>query len=150
MYTHTRTTFARYPYIPVQTSADAFRALYLAHAAEPPRFRVHDLDRHVLAIDLRRFHPDDLEAAFADLNLSFSFAVLEEQLADLLAELRATVDDDPSQRPLADHELPPLSPYHEASRERGPRCLQRQQRCPGWGGRGEHGCRPGCPRPTFE
>ena len=113
MYTHTRTTFARHPYIPVQTSADAFRALYLAHASEPPRFHVHDLDRHVLAIDLRRFHPDDLEAAFAGLSLSFSFAELEGQLADLLEDLRVTVDDDPSQRSVEDQELPPLFPCDE-------------------------------------
>ena len=107
MYTHLRTTFARYPYIPVQTTAGQFRQLYLQHTANRPWFRIRDLDRHVLAIDLRRFHPADLTQALRDVQLSQSFADLEEQLLDLLDQLRATVDDDPSQRDLDIHELPP-------------------------------------------
>ena len=93
MYTHTRTTFARYPFIPVRTTATEFLALYERHVDGRPMFRTQDLERHVLAIDLRRFDLDILQSVFAGLRLSPSFATLEEQLLDVLERLLDEFDD---------------------------------------------------------
>jgi hypothetical protein len=87
MYTHTRTTFARYRYIPVRTSATEFLNLYLRYVADRPMFRTQDLARRVPAIDLRRFDLDMLEAAFAGHRLSPNFAALEADLAGILSRL---------------------------------------------------------------
>ena len=87
MYTHTRTTFARYPFVPVRTSTDEFLNLCLRHVADRPMFRTQDLERHVLAIDLRRFDLDMLESGFAGHRLSPSFAALEADLAGILSRL---------------------------------------------------------------
>ena len=93
MYTHTRTTFARYPFVPVRTSAAEFLDLYQRHVAGRPMFRTQDLERHVLAIDLRRFGLGILERAFDGLALSASFATLEDELADILERLLDEFDD---------------------------------------------------------
>ena len=93
MYTHTRTTFARHPFIPARTTATEFLALYQRHVVGRPMFRTRDLERHVLAIDLRRFDLCILEEAFAGYRLSPSFATLERQLPEVLDELLVDFGD---------------------------------------------------------
>ena len=56
-------------------------------------FRTQDLERHVLAIDLRRFDLGILERAFDGLALSPIFATLEGELADVLERLLDDFDD---------------------------------------------------------
>lgn len=107
MYTHTRTTFARYPFIPVGTSAEEFLALYLRHATGPPMFRTQDLERHVLAIDLRRFDLDLLEEAFEGRSLSRRLAVVEGQFAAILDDLLDAYGD-PTLWQIELDRLPPL------------------------------------------
>ena len=105
MYTHTRTTFAHYPFIPVRTSAAEFLDLYERHVVGRPMFRTQDLERHVLAIDLRRFDLGILESAFDGLRLSASFATLEEELSGVLERLLDEFDD-PTRWEIELNELP--------------------------------------------
>ena len=114
MYTHTRTTFAHYPFIPVRTSAAEFLDLYERHVVGRPMFRTQDLERHVLAIDLRRFDLDILELAFAGLRLSPSFARLEGQLADVLERLLDEYED-PTLWEIEVNELPAPLTHAELS-----------------------------------
>lgn len=107
MYDHERTTFARYPYVPTRTSPEQLRAIYLGLCAEEPVFRVNDLDRHVLAIDVRRFEPELIEDALDGVSLAPSFWQLEEQLDDLLVQLIEDHGDPTCWKPLL-HHLPPL------------------------------------------
>ena len=107
MFEKQRTVFARYPYIPTRTSAEQFTTMYLAHCEERPRFVLRDLDRHVLAIDIRRFDPEAIADALEGVVLAESFWELEHQLHQLLLEL-IDLHGDPTRWAPMLHELPPL------------------------------------------
>jgi hypothetical protein len=112
MYDHERTTFARYPYVPTRTSPDQLLSIYLGLCTEPPWFDFTDLDRHVLAIDVRRFAPEQIEDTLDGAGLSPSFWELEEELDDLLVVLIETYGDPTCWKPLL-HHLPPLVTTNE-------------------------------------
>lgn len=107
MFDKERTTFARYPYIPTRTSPEQLLSIYLARCEESPRFRLADLDRHVLAIDVRRFDPEAIEDALEGVVFAPSFWELEHQLDDLLRELLLLHGDPTLWNPLL-HQMPPL------------------------------------------
>lgn len=107
MFDKERTTFARYPYVPTPTSAEQLLSIYLARCEEPPRFQLRDLDRHVLAIDVRRFHPEAIEEALEDVEFAPTFWELEYQLDTLLIEL-IDLHGDPTLLPPLLHQLPAL------------------------------------------
>lgn len=107
MFDKQRTVFARYPYMPTRTSAEQLRSIYLDRCEEHPRFLVRDLDRHVLAIDVRRFDLEAIADALEGVRFAPTFWKVERQLDRLLSELIDRHGDPTCWVPLL-HDLPPL------------------------------------------